>query len=114
MDVAELSVQVAPGSLLTSPTDLAVYSYDGALDRAKPDAVLIARTAEDVRRAVAWCAVHRVPFIARGAGTNLSGGCIPVKGGLVIALARLNRNVRPCQIGESTFQSKYESERGGF
>ncbi len=91
MNLAELSAEVAPGSLLSSPTELAVYSYDGALDRAKPDAVLIARSADDVRRAVAWCAVHRVPFIARGAGTNLSGGCIPVKGGLVIALARLNR-----------------------
>jgi len=91
MPFSELASQVAPGSLLTSATELAVYSYDGALDRAKPDAVLIARSAEDVRRAVAWCAANKVPFIARGAGTNLSGGCIPVKGGLVIALARLNR-----------------------
>jgi glycolate oxidase subunit GlcD len=91
MRLAELRAAVAPGSLLSSPTELAVYSYDGALDRALPDAVLIARTVEDVRRAVAWCAANEVPFIARGAGTNLSGGCIPVKGGLVIALARLNR-----------------------
>jgi glycolate oxidase len=88
---AELAAKVAPGSLLSSPTDLAVYSYDGALDRARPDAVLIARSARDVQSAVAWCAASKVPFIARGAGTNLSGGCIPVKGGLVIALARLNR-----------------------
>ncbi len=91
MRLAELEVQVAPGSLLCSPTELSVYSYDGALDRARPDAVLIARSVSDVRRAVAWCAANQVPFIARGAGTNLSGGCIPVKGGLVIALAHLNR-----------------------
>jgi glycolate oxidase subunit GlcD len=89
--LAELQAKVAPGSLLSSPTELSVYSYDGALDRARPDAVLIARSVEDVRRAVAWCAANAVPFIARGAGTNLSGGCIPVKGGLIIALARLNR-----------------------
>ncbi len=62
--LAELSAQVAPGSLITSATELAVYSYDGALDRARPDAVLIARTAEDVRRAVVWCAANKVPFIA--------------------------------------------------
>ena len=91
MPLAELAARVAPGSLLSSPTELAVYSYDGALDRARPDAVLIARSVDDVRRAVAWCDANKVPFIARGAGTNLSGGCIPVKGGLVIALARLNR-----------------------
>lgn len=82
---------VAPGSLQTSPAELAVYSYDGALQRSSPDAVLIARSADDVRRAVAWCAAEGVPFVARGAGTNLSGGCIPLRGGLIISLARLNR-----------------------
>ncbi|MBI5245689.1 MAG: FAD-binding protein [Elusimicrobia bacterium] len=91
MGLAELRARVGPGSLLTSPAELAVYSYDGALDRARPDAVLIARSAEEVRRAVLWCAAEKVPFVARGAGTNLSGGCVPLKGGLVIALARLNR-----------------------
>lgn len=89
--LAELGAAVAPGSLLTSAADLATYSYDGALDRARPDAVLIARTAEDARRAVEWCARRKVPYTARGAGTNLSGGCIPLRGGLVISLARLNR-----------------------
>jgi glycolate oxidase subunit GlcD len=88
---AGLEAVVAPGSLLTSAADLAVYSYDAALDRARPDAVLVARSAEDVRRAVAWCAAREVPFVARGAGTNLSGGCIPLRGGLVVSLARLNR-----------------------
>lgn len=91
MRLAELQAQVAPGSLRSEPAELAVYSYDGALARARPDAVLIASSAADVRRAVAWCGENGVPFIARGAGTNLSGGCIPVKGGLVISLARLNR-----------------------
>ncbi|MBI2386899.1 MAG: FAD-binding protein [Elusimicrobia bacterium] len=91
MGLAELQAQVAPGSLRCEPAELAVYSYDGALARARPDAVLIASSAADVRRAVAWCAENKVPFIARGAGTNLSGGCIPAKGGLVISLARLNR-----------------------
>lgn len=91
MRLAELQARVAPGSLRSEPAELAVYSYDGALARARPDAVLIARSAADVRLAVAWCGENGVPFIARGAGTNLSGGCIPVKGGLVISLARLNR-----------------------
>jgi glycolate oxidase subunit GlcD len=89
--LAELGAAVTPGSLLTSAADLATYSYDGALDRARPDAVLIARSADDVRGAVAWCAREKIPFVARGAGTNLSGGCIPLKGGLVISLARMNR-----------------------
>ncbi|MBI2789804.1 MAG: FAD-binding protein [Elusimicrobia bacterium] len=91
MRLDELRAQVAPGSLRSEPAELAVYSYDGALARARPDAVLLASGAADVRRAVIWCGENGVPFIARGAGTNLSGGCIAVKGGLVISLARLNR-----------------------
>ncbi len=86
----ELKRLVSPGALLTSSSELAVYSYDGALERARPDAVLVARSADEVRRAVAWCAANKVAFVARGAGTNLSGGCIPLRGGLVIALAKLN------------------------
>ena len=89
--LAGLEAALTPGSLLTSSADLAVYSYDAALARARPDAVLVARSAEDVRRAVVWCAANNMPFVARGAGTNLSGGCIPLKGGLVISLARMNR-----------------------
>jgi glycolate oxidase len=89
--LAELRAELAPGSLLTSEAELAVYSYDGVLTKVRPDAVLVARSAEDVRRAVAWCARTKTPFVARGAGTNLSGGCVPLRGGLVISLARLNR-----------------------
>jgi glycolate oxidase subunit GlcD len=89
--LSELAPKLSPGSLLTSAADLATYSYDAALDRAKPDAVLLARSAADVASAVTWCAAHKVPFVARGAGTNLSGGCIALRGGLVISTARLNR-----------------------
>ncbi|MDX6769923.1 MAG: FAD-linked oxidase C-terminal domain-containing protein [Elusimicrobiota bacterium] len=89
--LAGLRERVAAGSLLTSEADLAVYSYDGVLTKVRPEGVLIARSAADVRAAVAWCAETGTPFVARGAGTNLSGGCVPLKGGLVISLARLNR-----------------------
>lgn len=86
-----LAEELAGGELLTAPADIAVYSYDAALDRASPDGVVLAKSAEDVRRTVAWCAKNGVPFVARGAGTNLSGGCIALRGGIVLALAALNR-----------------------
>ena len=44
---------------------------------------------------IAVCAQHRVPFVARGAGTGLSGGALPVADGVVISLARLKRPSRP-------------------
>lgn len=76
---------------MTSATDLAGYSYDGALDRGRPDAVVLARSVADVRETVRWCVRNGVPFTARGAGTNLSGGCIALKGGVVLSTARMDR-----------------------
>ena len=57
----------------------------------RPLAVLIAEDQQEVINAVRVCALHGVPFVARGSGTSLSGGSTPVAGGLVIALNRLNR-----------------------
>ncbi len=91
MTASALKDLVADGSFLDSEADLAVYSYDAALDRGRPDAVVLAASAQEAQRVVAWCARQKVPFVARGAGTNLSGGCIPLRGGVVLALARLNR-----------------------
>lgn len=58
---------------------------------AKPCAVVIPETAAEVIATVRWCAHHKVPFVARGSGTSLSGGSLPVADGIVIALNRLNR-----------------------
>ncbi len=91
MPLSELAAAVSRGALLTAPADLSAYSYDGASRRATPDAVVLARDADDARRAVAWCSANGVAYVARGAGTNLSGGCVPLRGGVVISLARLNR-----------------------
>lgn len=81
-----LSVPVLEGA-----ADLASYAYDGAHERRTPDAVVLARSAEDVRRTVAWCADAGVPYVARGAGTNLCGGAVALKGGVIIAMAGMNR-----------------------
>ncbi|PCI38237.1 MAG: FAD-binding oxidoreductase [Elusimicrobia bacterium] len=79
------------GELLTGEADLITYAYDAAPDRARPDAVAIVSSVEEVRAIVSWCANNKVPYVARGAGTNLSGGCIPLRGGIVISLVKLNR-----------------------
>ncbi|WP_246114232.1 FAD-binding oxidoreductase [Rubripirellula tenax] len=59
--------------------------------RAKPLAVVIPETADEVIAAVRWCFDNDVPFVARGSGTSLSGGSLPVADGIVIALNRMNR-----------------------
>ena len=53
--------------------------------------MVLARSTAEVRQAVLCCAREGVPFTARGSGTNLSGGCIPLKGGVVISTARMDK-----------------------
>jgi len=89
--VRALSRAVGRRNLLTAPADLLLYSYDSSTARGRPDAVAFPTDTDQVARLVRVCARERIPFIARGAGTNLSGGSIPAQGGVVIQLSRMNR-----------------------
>jgi glycolate oxidase len=81
--------------LLTRPVELAAYESDGLTAfRTRPLAVAMPETAEEVIALVRLCHVERIPFVARGSGTSLSGGSLPVADGVVIALNRLNRILR--------------------
>jgi glycolate oxidase len=81
--------------LLTGPAEVVPYESDGLTAfRAKPAAVVLANSQHEVIETVRICHQHKVPFMARGSGTSLSGGCVPIEGGLVIGLNRLNRIVR--------------------
>src|SRR3990172_12004323 len=68
-----------------------LYEYDGAVDTATPDAVVLPQETADVAKLARFCAGNRVPLVPRGAGTGLSGGAIPVFGGVVISFARMAR-----------------------
>jgi glycolate oxidase len=74
---------------------LAAYESDGLTAfAATPRAVVVPVTREEVVAAVRVCAVWAVPFMARGSGTSLSGGAVPVEDGLVIAMNQMNRILR--------------------
>lgn len=78
--------------LLTRDAQLLPYESDALTAfRARPGAVVLPENEEEVIAAVRLCYEHNVPFVARGSGTSLSGGSLPIKDGLVIALNRLNR-----------------------
>lgn len=81
-----------PNRLLTGNAELAPYESDGLTSfRAKPSGVVLPETQDEIIQTVQICHRHKVPFMARGSGTSLSGGSVPIKDGLVIALNRLNR-----------------------
>ncbi|MBI4831605.1 MAG: FAD-binding protein [Candidatus Lindowbacteria bacterium] len=82
---------VGPQSFLDDPASLAVYAYDSSLQTARPDFVLLPETTQQVAEAVRLLHSEGIPYVARGAGTNLSGGSIPLSGGAVIALTRMKR-----------------------
>jgi D-lactate dehydrogenase (cytochrome) len=92
---------LGPGRLVTRAADLITYEIDAGLDRGRPDAVAIPRTAEDVERIARWAAEQRVPLVARGAGTGLSGGAVADRGGLVVAFAQMDRILEVDHVGRS-------------
>ncbi len=76
----------------TQEHQLRTYESDGLLQyRAIPAAAVLPSTAEQVQRVVAACARAEVPWVARGAGSGLSGGALPVEDGVLIVLARMKR-----------------------
>src|SRR3954452_13382906 len=80
--------------VLEDALELLTYECDALPHlRESPAAVVLPGSAAEVQAVVQLCARERVPFVARGHGTGLSGGALPVAGGLVIALSRLNRVV---------------------
>src|SRR5437764_7390372 len=79
------------GKVLWAREDLLLYEYDGAVDIATPDAVVLPSETADVAKLARFCAEHGVPLVPRGAGTGLSGGAIPVEGGVVVSFARMSR-----------------------
>jgi len=86
-----LSRVIGRQHLLTEPADLLVYSYDSSTARGTPEAVVLPASTEEVAGVVRLCSQYRIPFVPRGAGTNLSGGTAPVRGGVVVSLSRMNR-----------------------
>ncbi len=74
-----------------SPEDLAVYSFDAYTDGQLPAAVVLPSSVADVSAIVKIANEFDEPLIARGAGTGLCGGAVPIRGGVVLSFARMNR-----------------------
>src|SRR5467141_2346101 len=88
----ELRAIVGERGLISSPEELHTYECDGLTNfRVMPRAVLLPNSTDQVQAIVRICHRERIPFVARGSGTGLSGGALPVENGIVISLARMNR-----------------------
>ena len=92
MLIDRLRAVVGRDGLIAAPGELLVYECDGyTIEKNTPDVVVFPTTTEQVVAIVQVCNELDVPFLARGAGTRLAGGCLPVGGGVLIALTRMKR-----------------------
>jgi len=88
----EFRAIVGASGLITETDELRTYECDGlTMFRVVPLAVLLPTSTEQVQAIVRVCHREKIPFVARGSGTGLSGGALPVANGIVISLARMNR-----------------------
>ncbi len=89
--VRELIGLIGERNVLWDDYEIRLYEFDGSVDKALPQAVVLPESTEQVAVVVRACHRAGVPFTARGGGTGLSGGSIPAAGGVLIALVRMNR-----------------------
>src|SRR6185295_7248784 len=88
--VNQLRQAVGAENVLSAHSEMLVYECDGfTIEKNSPDVVVFPRNTEDVARIVKICNEADVPFLPRGAGTSLAGGCLPVGGGVMIVLTRM-------------------------
>ena len=90
----ELKRIVGAEHVSTSRADTEVYAYDASSVMAAPDAVVLPADPQETAEVVRVATRAGVPCVARGFGTNLSGGSVALHGGLIIGLSRLNRVVK--------------------
>jgi len=82
---------ILPGEITLEPHKLAAYAGDKWFAAHQPDAVALPRSTRSVAKVLKFAHEHRIPVTARGAGYGYVGGCVPVRGGIVLSTERLNR-----------------------
>ncbi len=89
--IKKLNAYFGPENCVTDPNELVAYSYDSQPQNAVPDAMVLMSKADDVAFVVKLAARYRIPVVARGAGSGLTGGSVPEKGGIVANMERMNK-----------------------
>jgi glycolate oxidase len=88
--IQELQEVVGQDRCLSASEDLMVYSHDVFAEK-KPEVVVLPTTTAEVSRILNLANRERVPVTPRGSATGLSGGCVPERGGIVIAMSKMNK-----------------------
>src|SRR5882757_5367540 len=82
--------KILPGEIILEPRKLADYAGDKWFATHQPDAVALPRSAKSVSTILRFANQHKIPVTPRGAGHGYVGGCVPLHGGIVLSLERMN------------------------
>ncbi len=89
---AALKKLIDPERILSEPEDLVTYSYDGTPHlNGAPSVIVQPLNTDDVSKVMCWAFENGIPVVPRGSGTGLSGGSVPIRGGIVISLVAMDR-----------------------
>ncbi len=88
--IVELQKIIGKDGVLSTPEDLAVYSYDGTFAEHRPDVVVLPRTTEQVSQVVMLAAREHIPVVTRGMGSGLAAASVPFCGGITLSMTRMN------------------------
>jgi len=89
--IKELTKIVGRESVLSDMKDLIAYSYDATPRQEMPEVIVFPHSTAEVSAVMKAAHREKIPVVPRGAGTNLSGGTIPIKGGIILETSRMNR-----------------------
>jgi glycolate oxidase len=118
----ELFRLVGQGRASDAPEDLVAYSYDPHIVEKRPDVVIFPITTEEVSAVMKVAHREAIPVVARGSGTNLAGETIPIGGGIVLALSKMDQildidprnRVAKLQPGVINYDFQQEVEKYGL
>jgi len=89
--ISRLTMIAGKDNVYTAPEDLICYSYDSTPLSHLPDVVIAPETAEKIAAIVKLANQYKIPIVPRGGGTNLSGGSVPLQGGIVLSLHKMDK-----------------------
>jgi glycolate oxidase len=119
---ADLRRLIPAGQVLDTIEDRTLYAYDGTSAKALPDVVVMAPSREAVAAVLRFASAHEVPVVPRGAGTGLSGGSVPARGGIALVVASMRQikeidsgsMLAVCEPGVITGELQEAVEEAGF
>jgi D-lactate dehydrogenase (cytochrome) len=97
----ELKTLLDRDQVVTGATELIPYERDASIESGHPDALVLVRNTQDVAHVIRWAQKYGVPLVARGAGTSISGGAVPERGGVVVEFSAMKQVLDLDEAGRS-------------